>query len=95
MGSLKMDPETAQELAVRAFVFLAVDAERARLFAAQSGLSPENLREAAETPEFLEGVLDYFMSDESLLLAFTSNCSIDPADVARARASLAPPPADD
>lgn len=87
-----MDAETAQELAVRAFVFLALDVDRARRFAAESGLSPENLRAAAETPEFLQGVLDYFLRDESLLLAFSANCGVDPADVPRARDSLRPNP---
>jgi hypothetical protein len=85
-----MTQETAQELAVRAFVFLAADPSRARRFAAASGFRPENLRTAAETPDFLAGVLDYFAADESLLLTFTANCGIDPADVPRARAALSP-----
>ncbi|MGB8277698.1 MAG: DUF3572 family protein [Methylovirgula sp.] len=82
--------ELAQELAVRAFIFLAADADRARRFAAATGLCPEHLRTAAETPDFLAGVLDYFAADESLLLSFAANCSIDPADVRRARACLSP-----
>ncbi len=85
-----MTQEAAQELAVRAFIFLAANADRARRFAAASGLGPENLRTAAETPDFLAGVLDYFAADESLLLTFATNCSIDPADVQRARATLVP-----
>lgn len=87
-----MDAETAQELAVRCVVYLALDANRGRRFAAESGLSSENLRQAAQTPEFLRGVLDYFMQDESLLLAFAANCGIDPADLPRARESLNPQP---
>jgi hypothetical protein len=83
-----MTQETAQELAVRAFVFLAVDANRARRFAAATGLGPENMRNAAESPDFLQGILDYFAADESLLLTFTANCGIDPADVHRARIAL-------
>lgn len=90
-----MAPETAQELAVRCVVFLALDANRAKRFAAESGLSSTNLRDAAETPEFLQGVLDYFMRDESLLLAFAANCSVDPTDLSRARESLSPQPGEE
>jgi hypothetical protein len=71
-------------------VFLAADSERLEGFAATSGLNAENLRAAAESPEFLAAVLDHLASDESLLLAFAANSGIDPADVQRARAVLSP-----
>jgi hypothetical protein len=89
-----LEHELAQELAVRAFIFLAADSGRARRFAADCGLSPENLRTAAESPDFLIGVLDYFAADESLLLTFVTNCGIDPADVQRARDALSSPAED-
>lgn len=82
--------EAAEELAIKALIFLAADAERVERFAALSGLSIENLRTAAESPDFLAGVLDHLAGDESLLLAFAANSGIDPAHVQRARAILSP-----
>lgn len=82
-----MAEEAAQDLAVKAFIFLSVDAERARRFAAETGLGHDNLR-ASKRRDLLNGVLDYLAGNESLLLAFASNCGIDPADIARASAIL-------
>ena len=82
-------PETvensAQDLAVKAFLFLAVDAERARRFAAETGLSRETLRAAAASNDILRGVLDYLAGNESLMLAFIANCGIEPTEFERAR----------
>lgn len=82
--------DSAQDLAIGALVFLAADPEKVGSFATASGLNAENLRVAAESPEFLAAVLDYLASDESLLLAFAVNSNVDPADVQRARAVLSP-----
>ena len=81
----------AEELAVKALIFLAADEERTLRFANISGLCLENLRAATKSPDFLAGVLDYLASDESLLLAFAANSCIDPAQIQRARAILSPP----
>jgi Protein of unknown function (DUF3572) len=75
----------AQDLAVKAFLFLAVDAERARRFAAETGLSRDNLRAAAASNDILRGALDYLAGNESLLLAFIANCGIEPAEFESAR----------
>ena len=80
----------AEELAVKALIFLAADEERTLRFTGISGLCLENLRAAAKSPEFLAGVLDYLAGDESLLLAFAANGCIDPAQIQRAQAILSP-----
>ncbi len=77
-----------EDVALKAFLFLAVDPERARRFAAETGLGRENLRVAAESPDILHGVLDYLAGNESLLLAFTENCGIALIEFENARASL-------
>ncbi len=82
----------AEAFAVKALIFLAADHERMRRFAAMSGLCLEDLRAAAETPDFLAGVLDHLAGDESLLLSFAANCGVNPAEVQRARALLSPIP---
>jgi hypothetical protein len=43
-------------------------------------------------PGFLAGVLEYMASDESLIGAFASETKVDPADVSKARATLAGTP---
>jgi hypothetical protein len=86
----RLSLDSAQELAIAALVYLAADPDKVRSFAEASGLSAENLRAAAESPDFLAAVLDYVLSDESLLLTFAANCGIEPADIPRARAVLSP-----
>lgn len=61
-------------------------------FGALSGVCLGSLRAAAETPDFLAGILDYVLGDESLLLSFAANCGLDPFQVQQARASLSPAP---
>ncbi len=43
------------------------------------------IRSAANEPGFLAGVLEFYMSDEPLLLAFCENSSIRPTMIAAAR----------
>lgn len=84
------DPET---LALRALGFLAAEPERLAPFLAATGLGPETLRAAANEPGFLVAVLDHLCGNESLLLEFAGNLSLNPEIVVRARESLAGHPA--
>ncbi len=77
------------EAAIAALGFLAADPERLARFLALSGLGPHNLRRAAASPAFLGAVLDYLADDEKLLVAFAEERGWRPADVSRARESLA------
>jgi hypothetical protein len=80
--------EAAESLALEGLAFLAADSERLERFVALSGLSPDNLRAAMAAPGFPAGVLDYFASDEPLLLAFAANRQIGPAEIMRAQTLL-------
>jgi hypothetical protein len=95
----KVDPKQQQEaasaLAVTALSFIASEPERLGRFLATTGIGPESIRDAAQEPDFLLGVLDYLMGDEELLLAFANENSFDPAHVASAREILAGPPVTD
>jgi hypothetical protein len=82
----------ASELAVAALSFIAADEERLGIFLALSGIGPESLRAAAQSPGFLCGVLDHVANDEGLLIAFAEHSDVDPADVVRARDVLAGEP---
>jgi uncharacterized protein DUF3572 len=89
---LKQQQEAASALAVTALSFIAGEPERLGRFLALSGIGPESIRDAANEPDFLLGVLDYLVSDEELLVAFANENSFDPAHVASARDILAGPP---
>jgi hypothetical protein len=80
--------EAAETLAVTALSYLASDPEQLGRFLATTGIGPERIREAARDPSFLVGVLDYFASDETLLVAFAREAGFDPSHVERARAAL-------
>jgi hypothetical protein len=80
--------EAAEMLAIQALGFIAAEPERLEAFLAATGLTLDRLRESATAPDFLAGVLEHMLADESLLLAFAESAAIDPAAVARARNAL-------
>jgi hypothetical protein len=80
--------DNAEMLAVQAFAFIAEDEARLAGFFASSGVAVQSIREAAREPDFLAGVLDHMLGDESLLVAFADHAGLDPAHIARARQAL-------
>jgi hypothetical protein len=80
--------EHAEMLAVAALAFLAEEPERLGVFLSLTGIGPEAVRDAARQPDFLAGVLDHILDNETLLLAFADGAGLDPADIARARRAL-------
>jgi hypothetical protein len=80
--------EAAEMLAIQALSFIAAEPERLNGFLNATGLTLDRLRESATAPDFLAGVLEHMLADESLLLAFAASAAIDPADVTRARDAL-------
>lgn len=85
----RIDREAAETVAVDVLAFLAADADRLERFLSLTGLSPSDLRLAADGPGFLAGVLDHLMADEPLLLAYAEDRATDPTEIARAHAALA------
>ena len=80
--------EAAEALAVTALAYLASEPEQLGGFLAATGIGPDQIRDAARDRSFLSGVLDYFSSDEALLVAFAKHQDIDPAEIERARMAL-------
>ena len=80
--------EAAEMLAIQALSFIAEEPERLNGLLNATGLTLDRLRESAAAPDFLAGVLEHMLADESLLLAFADSAAIDPADVSRARIAL-------
>jgi hypothetical protein len=93
-GPAKISADAAEALAIEVLGFIGSDPERLERFMSLAGLGVENLRAAAANSGFLAAVLDHLMADEALLLAFTANSGRDPGSVAKARATLSPPPLD-
>ena len=71
-------------VAIEALGFIAEEPERLDRFLALSGIGPESLRDAAREPNFLLGVLEYLVGDESLLRQFSGARDIEPEMVSAA-----------
>ena len=82
--------ESAEAIAIKALGFLSGDAELMGRFLALSGLDPSDLRAVVSEPSFLAAILDFLLSDDSLLLAFASNNGLAPEDIVTAKAHLDP-----
>ena len=80
--------ENAEMLAVQALAFIAEDENRLGGFIASTGVAPQSIRDAARSADFLAGVLEHMLADETLLIAFAETAGIDPGEVARARQKL-------
>lgn len=80
----------AETLAIDALSFIAADPGVLGQFAAVTGHTPATIRAEIAAPEFLTGILDFLLGDESLLLVFASHQGIAPHDVVAARHALAP-----
>lgn len=81
--------EEAQGIATEALLQLSRDPEQIGRFLAFSGIGPDMIRDAAAEPGFLAGVLEFYMMDEALLLAFCENANLRPTMMAAARYALA------
>jgi hypothetical protein len=80
--------QTAEILAVQALAFVADDDDRLGSFVTATGIAPQSIRDAAREPNFLAGVLEHILADETLLIAFADTAGVDPAEIARAHRAL-------
>jgi hypothetical protein len=85
----RLDKKAAEMLAIQALAFIGEEPDRLAAFLQSSGLAVEQVRDAAQEPGFLVGVLEHMLGDESLLLAFAASGGLDPAASEQARAALA------
>ncbi len=81
--------ELAETLALRALTFILSEPSYLQRFLAETGLTPDDLRAAAQSPELLGAVLQYLLGNEAMLLAFAANEGVPPEDIARADLNLA------
>ena len=89
MRTPRISPGEAEIIALKALGFLALEPERLSRFLALSGVELGDIRQAARNPDFLAGLLNHLLQDESLLLTFTAEQEIDPRLPALAAEALA------
>ena len=86
----KLTREAAETIAISGFQYLAADDDLLMRFSGVTGILVNDMREAASQPHFLAGVLDFFLSHEPDLLAWTESAQINPENIISARYTLAP-----
>lgn len=89
-GKHGINKSAALDLAVDALTFIAADPARFAGFLSVSGYHADDIRAQAASPDFMAGVLDFLLGDESMLLVFCSHHRHDPADIHAARQTLSP-----
>ena len=86
--NMSLSTEQAEETAIALLAWMASSPEHMARFLALSGLGPDDLRREAASRQFHIALLDYALSDESLLLAFCASANIPPAQIEPARNAL-------
>ena len=87
---LKAPKPTVPEVANLCLQHLAENPEQLAEFMNTSGLTPGGLRAAIGSADFNRGLLDYFASNEPLLLAFCAATGLTPDSVMQVWAKLNP-----
>nr|WP_298103326.1 DUF3572 domain-containing protein [uncultured Shinella sp.] len=93
MKSQKDTPatEAAEATAVAILGWLAGEPELLSRFLALTGVTPSDVRNAVNDPGFLAGIVDFLMSHEPTLMAFSEATGIKPEAVVHAHAVLSGP----
>ncbi len=68
--------------------FLANDEDNLNHFMAITGLDLQDIKERADDPLMLGGILDHFLHHENLLMEFATSLNCKPELIVRARYSL-------
>ncbi|SDP62484.1 DUF3572 domain-containing protein [Phyllobacterium sp. OV277] len=75
----QMNLDSAQDLAINSLVFLAGDTDLLPRFLALTGITAEQIREAAQEPGFLAGVLQFYLAHEPTLMRYCEATQTVPA----------------
>ena len=82
------DAERAQTIALKALAYLAGDEDWLNHFLNATGMDLGDLKAGAADTGFLAGLMDYFLQNEALLLAFAASEELAPDTIVRARQHL-------
>lgn len=83
-----MKQESAETLALRALAWIAADDDLLARFLAASGAAPSDLAAGASDLRFLGAVLDFVLTDDSLVIAFCDVAGYPYPAPMQARAAL-------
>lgn len=82
------EPLDPAAIAIAALSHFATDPKTLARFFALTGLDPQSLREAATTPGFTVGILDFVLQDERLLIELAEAQDTTPEAIVAARQRL-------
>lgn len=88
MANDRQNLESAEALAIRALAFIASDPELLPRFLAISGIEAGSIRNAAQEPGFLAGVLQFIAAHEPTLLRFCEETGTPPGSISAALRAL-------
>ena len=78
----------AEAIAISALGFVASDPELLPRFLAITGIEAQSIRQAAQEPGFLAGVLQFILAHEPTLMHFSEESGIPPEQVSAALRAL-------
>ncbi|WP_156150791.1 DUF3572 domain-containing protein [Hyphomicrobium sp. 99] len=84
-----MSKDDAEALALQVLAFLLGDSTQSSRFLALTGITPDDLRNVASSPEIQSATFEHILSDEGLLLSFCQEAGVDPATIGPAYHLLA------
>ena len=85
----EMPRDRAELIAAEALQFISSDEDRLARFLGLTGIDGAAIRDHVGEPTFLAGVLDYLLSDETLLLEYVETVGLTPEEPGLARSVLA------
>ncbi|KMO42434.1 hypothetical protein VQ03_11025 [Methylobacterium tarhaniae] len=85
-----LSASAAEALGARVFAYVTGEPGRLLRFMESSGLSPDALRQAANSPDLVAGLLDHVVADEELLLACAAALEVPPERITQAWRRLGP-----
>jgi hypothetical protein len=85
----RLTVDNAENLALQGLTFIGQDGPRLARFLSLTGLVPADLKAWSDNLQLRVGVLDFLLSDESLLLVFAAEAGVKPETIAPARNLLA------
>jgi hypothetical protein len=85
---MRAAPVPAETIALRGLAFLAASPDDLTRFMNASGVDAADLRARAAEPEFLAAILDFLLTDDTLLSAFCESETLEPRAIHLARREL-------
>ncbi len=86
--TISITPEQAEILALKILGWLAENPDEMEKFTTLAGITPADILQQADNADMLGGMMDFFLSDDTMLTRFCEEQNIDPFLPAQARRLL-------